>query len=65
MTGAKMPKCKLSGSDGNVFVIIGNVSRCLRKAGMHDKAKEFQERAMQSSSYDAVLSLCFDYVDVT
>ena len=58
------PTCKLIGTDGNVFSIIGKVSNTLKKVGQTDKAKEFCSKAMSSHSYDAVLALCFDYVDV-
>ena len=58
------PECKLSGTDGNVFAIIGKVSRSLKQAGQPEKAKEFTEKAFKSGSYDAVLQLCFDYVEV-
>ena len=51
------PKCKLIGIDGNVFIIIGAVNKTLEKAGLNDKA-------MQQESYDDVLRLCFEYVDV-
>jgi len=58
------PQCKLTGVDGNVFVIIGTVSKTLKRAGLDDKAKEFSNKAMQQESYDDVLRLCFKYVDV-
>lgn len=58
------PICKLTNSDGNVFAIIGNVSRCLREAGMNDKSIEFQQQAFDSKSYDEVLRLCTKYVVV-
>jgi len=58
------PKCKLTGEDGNVFAIIGRVSRALKQANQKDKASEFQALAMAAKSYDEVLRLCFDYVDV-
>lgn len=58
------PNCKLIGTDSNVFAIIGTVRRTLRRAGQEDRAKEFTERAMTSSSYDDVLALVFDYVEV-
>jgi len=58
------PQCQLTGVDGNVFVIIGTVSKTLKRAGLNDKAKEFNEKAMQQESYDNVLRLCFEYVDV-
>lgn len=53
----------LAGEDGNVFRIIAWVSQALKSARQHKKAKEFQERALHSSSYDEVLQLCFEYVD--
>jgi len=59
-----MLKVKLVGEDGNVFAIIGRVSKALRKAGMSDKANEFWERAMNSASYDEVLMLVGEYVEV-
>lgn len=34
------PTVQLSGTDGNVFSIIGNVSRALKKDGQRDKAGE-------------------------
>jgi hypothetical protein len=58
------PKCKLVGKDGNVFAIIGEVSKTLIKNGQSEKAKEFRMKAITSDSYIAVLLLCFEYVDV-
>lgn len=60
----KKPICNLKGVDGNVFFIIGHVSKTLKRAGLRDKAEEFREKATQQESYDAVLRLLFDYVDV-
>jgi len=58
------PQCKLICVDGNVFVIIGTVSKTLKRAGLDDKAKEFSDKAMKQKSYDDVLRLCMGYVDV-
>ena len=58
------PKCKLSGTDGNVFAIIGKVSQTLKKANQADKAKEFSSKAFGAGSYDEVLCLCSEYVEV-
>jgi hypothetical protein len=58
------PVCKLSETDGNVFVIISRVTAALKKAGKRDKAQEFADLACKTSSYDEVLRLCFDFVDV-
>ena len=58
------PSCKLSGKDGNVFSVIGHVRRALLAAGLKAEAKEFVQRAFAARSYDEVLGLCFEYVDV-
>ena len=58
------PTCNLIGEDGNVFNIIGIVSKTLRKAGQNEKAKEFREKAFKSESYNEVLSLCDEYVEI-
>ncbi len=58
------PRCRLVGTDGNVFAIIGRVRRRLIDAGRPDAADEFSRRAHGAASYDEVLRLCFEYVDV-
>jgi hypothetical protein len=58
------PVCKLVGTDGNVFSIIGKVSSTLKRAGQHDKATQFMTRAFASDSYEDVLCLCSEYVEV-
>ena len=60
----KKPKCKLIGEDGNVFVIIGRVCKTLIDNGLIEKAEEFKKSAVECSSYDEVLQLLFDYVEV-
>jgi hypothetical protein len=60
----RKPPCKLSGKDGNVFSVIGHVRRALLAAGLKAEAREFVQRAFGARSYDAVLGLCFDYVEV-
>lgn len=58
------PVCKLVGTDGNVFAIIGRVREALRRAGQGERASEFVQRAFRAGSYDEVLRLCMDYVEV-
>jgi len=55
---------KLVGEDGNVFNVIGKITRALKDAGQADKAGEFQRKALSSESYDAVLQLAFNYVEI-
>lgn len=56
------PHCKLIGTDGNVFSIIGRVRNVLRTAGQDDRAREFVERAFRAGSHDGVLQICLEYV---
>ena len=58
------PVCKLVGEDGNVFNIIGRVSKSLRNVGLKEQASEFTAKAFKCDSYDAVLQLAMEYVDV-
>lgn len=63
-TNPRRPVCKLVGTDGNVFAIIGRVACALREAGSGDRGREFTSRAFAAHSYDEVLRLCIEYVDV-
>lgn len=58
------PVCKLVGTSGNVFAIIGTVAQALKAAGQHAEAKAFTAKAFAAGSYSAVLALCHDYVEV-
>jgi hypothetical protein len=58
------PTVQLNGEDGNVFGIIGRVSKALKRAGMPEEAIEFTTKAFACHSYDDVLQLCFAYVEV-
>ena len=57
------PDCRMINADGNVFSIIGLVSSTLERAGMRDRAKEFRLASMKQPDYDAVLTLCMEYVN--
>ena len=60
------PQCRLVGTDGNVFAVIGAVSKALKQAGLSDQAEEFTHKAMSASSYEEILGgLVFEYVEVT
>lgn len=58
------PTCKLVGEDGNIFSILGRVSRTLKAHGKAEQAKEVYERVMASSSYEAALQIIMEYVEV-
>ena len=54
----------LIGENGNVFNLLGIVGREMKRAGLGDKFKELQTRAFASSSYDEVLTIIQEYVNV-
>ena len=58
------PKCRLSGTDGNVFALLGACSKALKKAGHADMVKELQEAVFAAGSYDEALQAMMAYVDV-
>lgn len=60
----KKPRCKLIGTDGNVFSLMSAVRHCLRKHNKEKEANEFLSRAMDAKSYDQVLQIIHDYVEV-
>lgn len=62
-TEVKKPKCKMIGTDGNVFALIGVVSRVLKKAGQHEEAKKMAAEVFASSSYHEALCIMMDYVE--
>ena len=62
---ASKPKCQLTGEDGNVFNLIGIASRCLKRAGQPEKAKEMGEKIRGAGSYDEALNIIGQYVDVS
>jgi hypothetical protein len=59
------PKVKLTGTDGNVFALLGRCTQGLKKAGQHEAAKELQEKVFVAKSYDEALQLMMQYVEVS
>ena len=62
---AQKPDCPLVDADGNIFNLLGIVSRTLKENGLDDQAKEMCSRITQSQSYDSALSIIGDYVNIT
>jgi len=57
-------KCKLVGTDGNIFNLIGIARKTLREAGQRDKLEEMTNRVYETKSYDEALKTIMEYVDV-
>jgi len=60
----KKPKCALIGHNGNIFNLMGIVSRTLKSNGMSVESKEMVERVTHSTSYDNALNILSQYVDI-
>lgn len=58
------PFCKLIGEDGNVFNLLGIVSKTLKRAGLKEEAKEVADKVWECKSYDESLQLFMKYVDI-
>lgn len=57
-------KVKLTGRDGNVFSIIGSTAAMLRRTHGNAAAEAYRREAMDQTSYDAVLRLTIQTVEV-
>ena len=58
------PLCRLIGTDGNIFALVGKASRALRREGFNTEAIELQENLFKMKSYDEALNLISDYVEI-
>ena len=59
------PKCRLIGENGNIYNLMGIVSKTLKEAGEHEKADEMVKRiTSDAKSYDEALAMLMEYVDV-
>lgn len=58
-------KVRLTGTDGNVFGVIGKVQREMKRAKVpSDEIKQFVSEAT-SGDYDNALQTCMKWVDVS
>ena len=55
---------QLTGTDGNIFAIIGRVREALRRNGRSDLIKDFTDYITSSSSYEEALCRVMEYVVV-
>lgn len=59
------PDCPLIGQDGNIFHLMGIVSRTLRQNGMAEQAAEMCDRIHISGGYEEALNILGEYVNIT
>jgi hypothetical protein len=67
MTIVNLPRSEvqLSDHDGNAFVILGRVSRAMRKAGWTNEQIEVFLNEAKAGNYDHLLQTCMKYAEVT
>jgi N-formylglutamate amidohydrolase len=59
------PRCRLIGENGNIFNLMGIVSRTLKEVGESEKAEEMIQRiTKEAKSYDEALATLMEYVDI-
>ena len=58
------PVCKLIGEVGNVFNLLGKVSKVLKRNNLHDQAKEMSNKVLKCNSYTEALVIFSDYVKI-
>ena len=65
-TSCKHPEIdvQLSGTDGNAFALMGQVTKALKRAGHGDEVDAFRAEAM-SGDYDHLLQTCAAWVNVS
>ena len=63
MNNNQKPKAPIIGADGNIFNLIGIVSRTLRENGQADLVNEMVSKVTASSSYNEALNRLFEYVE--
>jgi hypothetical protein len=56
---------ELTGRDGNAFFIIGRIAKELKLAGYKEAADQFTNEAIKQPSYDHLLRLCMEWVNVS
>ncbi|ACF05087.1 hypothetical protein Nigel_84 [Mycobacterium phage Nigel] len=56
---------QMTGQDGNVFFIIGRVSKALRTAGHVAEVTEFVNEVTDADSYEAALAVVTQWVEVS
>ena len=59
----KKLRCKLVGSDGNIFALLGVASGALKRNGQREDAENMRERVFASGSYYEALGIITEYVE--
>ena len=58
------PKCKLVGTDGNIFNLLGVARKALREADQRELGEKITNRVYTAKSYDEAIQIIMEYVEV-
>jgi len=58
------PKVKLTGTDGNAFAVMANVSNALKKAGYSKMEIDQFRREATSGDYNDLLATCAKWAEI-
>ena len=64
MTNKRLPKVKLTGQDGNAFMIMGLCHRAAQQAGWTKERIDAVMAEMKSGDYDHLLQTAMKHFDV-
>lgn len=56
-------RVKLVGNDGNAFIILGAVSKAIKRSDHPELVTEFMDKATKGD-YNNLLCVCMEYVEV-
>ncbi len=56
-------KCKLVGTDGNIFALLGRAHEALWNGGRHDLIEPLTQAIFSSKSYEEALARICEYVE--
>jgi len=57
------PRCKLTGTNGNIFALAGRAREVLIKVGRRRQSEQMNVRLLQAGSYQEAIRVIEDYVD--
>lgn len=58
------PKCTLIGENGNIFNLLGIVTKTLKRNGLGEQVEKVTEEVFSSESYEEALTVLGKYVDI-
>jgi len=59
------PKLRLTGADGNAFMLLGLASRAMKKAGWSEEKRNVVMDEAKSGNYNHLLQTLMKYFDVS